>query len=300
MTKEFFKDYYNAIYTMLISTSMLSNTHTLRLLQDCERVVTYIAKAYNMSDDEISYCIKSIKDTCTVSLIADQKAVFSVRGSSEELSDDDILLDLKGEVLLLYNKLARGDVPYVNPIWFDYNRYIPYNPEIRYYEINIASATGDIMTTREAGLMKALGLGCEKDFAEAERRFMQCLYWGDCASAHLLTQLYKLVGNAEKAKLFGELSELCDKFLNGGITVVPAEVKSKYSPEACTEFAYIASIKLDIVYPYKRNEIDFSFLEAFLSDGLDFYQKMRFINDYEKKEWREVTNSSSRPVRLGF
>ncbi len=300
MTKEFFKRHYNALYTMLISTSMLSNTRTEHFFRDSRDVISYIAKAYNLSDDELEYCINAIEGVSSVNLIADQLAVFSSRGGDEELSDDEILVDLKGEVLLLYNRLSKGDVPYVNPVWFDYNRYIPYNPEIRYYEINIASATGDVITTREAGLMKALGLGCDRDYVEAERRFKQCLYWGDNASAHLLTRLYELLGNKEKADLYGEVAELCDRYLNSGITIVPNEVKANYSEAACTEFAYISSIKLDIVYPYKRNEIDFSFVEAFLSDDLDFYQKMRFINNYERKEWREVTNSSTRPVKLGF
>lgn len=300
MTREFFKRHYNALYTMLISTSLLSNTRTEAFFSDSREVISFIAKAYGLNDSELEYCINAIEGASEVNLIADQLAVFSTRGGDEELSDSDILMDLKGEVLLLYNRFSKGDVPYVNPVWFDYNRYIPYKPEIRYYEINIASATGDIIITREAGLMKALGLGCDRDYTEAERRFKQCLYWGDNASAHLLAYLYKLLGNEDKARFFGEVADLCDKYLNSGITIVPEEIRANYSEEACTEFAYISSIKLDIVYPYKRNEIDFSFVEAFLSDELDFYQKMRFINNYEKKEWREVTNSSTRPVKLGF
>lgn len=300
MTREFFKHHYNALYTMLISTSLLSNTRTESFFKDADRVVVYIANSYNMNEDELKYCIESIRTVSTVNLLSDQHAVFSMRRDDEELSDNDILIDLKGEVLLLYGRLSKGDVPFVNPVWFDYNRYIPYSPEIRYCEINKASATGDIITTREIGIMSALGLGCDVDYIEAERRFKQCLYWGDNAAAHFLAHLYRLLGNEKKYKLYSEVADLCDRYINSGITMVPKEVKENYSEEACTEFSYISSIKLDIVYPYKRNEIDFSFIEAFLSDGLDFYQKMRFINSYEKKEWREVTNSSTRPTKLGF
>ena len=71
--------------------------------------------------------------------------------------------------------------------------------------------------------------------------------------------------------------------------------------EAQTYYVYISSIKQDVVYAYDKTAIDFSFVEAITSDSLDYFEKMEYINNYEKKEWKNVTNSSEKPPKkLGF
>lgn len=94
---------------------------------------------------------------------------------------------------------------------------------------------------------------------------------------------------------------MSEKYLKSGYTILPDAVKNLYSKEAQTYYVYISSIKQDVVYAYDKTAIDFSFVEAITSDSLDYFEKMEYINNYEKKEWKNVTNSSEKPPKkLGF
>ena len=85
--------------------------------------------------------------------------------------------------------------------------------------------------------------------------------------------------------------------------VLPKEEKDAYSEEARTYYVYISTIRQDVVYANNKLDIDFSFLEALASEELDYYDRMKYINKYSEKEWKNVTNSSERPKAvktLGF
>ena len=127
------------------------------------------------------------------------------------------------------------------------------------------------------------------------------MFWGDIPSIYYLRRCYELQGNESLTKLFSELAELASKYLRRGLTVIPSSDKDNYSDRALKLYNLISSIKQDVVHAYERYSIDFSFVEAIQDESLDYFAKMGYINNYDKKQWKNITNSADRPARkLGF
>ena len=301
MINDFF-DNYEPFYLMVLSSAIMSNAKTKELEQDASKIIDLIGKAYRLNSPFIEECKQIIMEQLSLlSLTTEQEAIYNNLKNEESCSEADILFDIKNDVLRKVQSLCSHEDTGVNTGWFDYSHYIPYNAKIRYKKINMTSASGNLIATRQAGLMKMLGIGCSKNPQEAIKRFFQCVYWGDIPSAYLLAYAYQQTGNRKQSETYYELAELESVYLNTGCTVLPQEVKSLYSEEAKTNYIYVATIKQDIVYAYNKFNIDFSFLEAIFLDSLDFFDRMRYINNYDKKEWKDITNSSNKPAsHIGF
>jgi|LSQX01.2.fsa_nt_gb hypothetical protein len=295
---------YDILYDMLLCTTIMSNTKVEEFKKDAKQIIQLIGNAYEMSSKLIEqYQNIIIGKLMELELASDRLALYSERNYSTEVSGEDILFDVKGDVLTELQNLSESDRSnfFIKKDWFNYNLYIVYNPSIRFSKIRAASVSGNIIITRQCGLLHLLGIGCTKDMEEAKRRLLQCTLWGDIMSMYLLAYAYKLEGNKEKAKLFYEVAELSEKYLFSGITVLPQVAKEKYSEDACTYFVYISTILQDIIVAHGKTNIDFSFVEAITSESLDYFERMGYINNYEKKEWKNVTNSSERPTKeIGF
>lgn len=301
MIKNIFNNY-EAFYNMVLSTTIMSNVQSTKFKEDSSKIIDFIGKSYKLDKELVCECEELINNKLSsLALVLDQEAVSSCRNVNNEFTDIDILLDIKCDVITKLQGLSEKNNNDINSIWFDYNRYIPYKDSVRFNKINITSATGNLITTRQIGLLRALGIGCEVDLKESIKRLTQCIYWGDIPSIHYLAYVYKLLGDTKNSKIFTELGELSEKYLLAGYTVLPDEVKSHYSQESRTYYIYISTIKQDIVYAYNRNNIDFSFIEAITLENLDYFQIMNFINNYEHKTWKNLTNSSEAPAKkLGF
>lgn len=293
---------YDAFYNMVFSTTIMSNTLSPDLESDARIIIDFIGHAWRFKESLIEHCKYTILDVLSsLSLTADQQAVYRNRKFDDTYSEEDILLDIKGDVLTRLQCLSDMHNAEINPSWFDYSHYKTYQANVRFSKIYTASASGDLLTTRQVGILLALGIGCDKNIEESIHRLTQCVFWGDIPSMFYLAYAYKLAGNEEKSQVFYELAELSQKFLNGGYTILPDKVKNSYSQEAQTLYVYVSTIKQDVVYAYNKTAIDFSFVEAITSDSLDYFGKMNYIDNYEKKEWKNVTNSSRKPPKkIGF
>lgn len=293
---------YDAFYNMVFSTTIMSNTLSPDLESDTRTIIDFIGHAWRFEDSLIEHCKYTILDVLSsLSLTADQQAVYRNRKFDDTYSEEDVLLDIKGDVLTRLQCLSDMHNAEINPSWFDYSHYKTYQANVRFSKIYTASASGDLLTTRQIGILLALGIGCDKNIEESIHRLTQCVFWGDIPSMFYLAYAYKLAGNEEKSQVFYELAELSQKFLNGGYTILPDKVKNSYSQEAQTLYVYVSTIKQDVVYAYNKTAIDFSFVEAITSDSLDYFEKMNYIDNYEKKEWKNVTNSSRKPPKkIGF
>ncbi len=293
---------YSTFYNMVLSTTMMSNTRTPELESDATKIIDFIGRAMRLDDEFIEHCKRTILDDLSaLGLTADQQAVYRSRKFGDSYSDSDVLFDIKGDVLTRLQSLSQINRTEINPSWFDYTHYKTYQADIRFSKIYIASASGNLLTTRQVGILLALGIGCEQDLDEAIHRLTQCVVWGNIPSMFYLAYAYKLAGNEGKSKVYYELAELSQKYLRSGYTILPDVAKKAYSQEAQTLYVYVSTIKQDIVYAYEKSAIDFSFVEAITSDSLDYFEKMAYINDYERKEWKNVTNSSEKPSKkLGF
>ncbi len=298
---EIFKNY-EAFYNMVLSTTIMSNAPTKEFIEDSKAIIDLIGKAYKLEDSLIEQSKILILDKLmALGLSVDQQAVYTSRQYGETYTDNDVLFDIKGDVLTKLQSMCDESNPDVNPNWFDYSHYKTYRAFVRFAKINTTSASGNLIATRQVGILKILGIGCEKSIDEAIYRLNQCALWGDIPAMHLLAYAYLLKGNEEKAKVIDELVEISKIYLKMGCTVLPQEVQEKYSQEAVSYYIYISTIRQDVVYAYDKKVIDFSFIEAITSDSLDYFERMNFINNYERKEWKNVTNSAIKPQRkLGF
>ncbi len=301
MLNSIFKNY-EAFYTMLTATMLMSNTPSGSFKQDCDKIIKLIGDSYGLDENTLENCKTAIyKSLSPISLVVDKNAVYSERNFNSKLCDLDVLEDIKCNVISALERLAKSNVPCINPDWFDYTHYFSYNACVRYEEIKRASAGGNLFANRQMGILLALGIGTELNYEESLNRLIRGAFWGDIPSLKILVHVLKLKGDEEHAKIFDQTASLAQKYLHSGYTVVPEEDKKNYCNEAVTYYVYLSSILQDIVFAYNRHDIDYSFMEAVLSNELDYYKRMYYINNYERKEWKDVTNSACKPTKkIGF
>ena len=293
---------YEAFYTMLTATMVMSNRPSGSFNEDCDAIIDFIGNAYSLSDEVIKSCKECIYvSLAPISMVVDKKAIFSNRQFGDYLNDMDVLNDIKCSVISFLERLSKSNSPSINPDWFDYNHYFSYNARVRYEEIKVAASGGNPVINRQMGLLLALGIGTEKNLTESANRLKRCALWGDLPSIKLLATVYQLQGDTEKASITKEVATLAENYLHAGYTVIPQESAKKYSEQAISYYSLISSILQDVVYALNKHNIDFSFVEAISSDELDYYKRMHFVNNYQRAEWRDVTNSAHNPAKkIGF
>ena len=300
--KEKIFENYEAFYNMVLCTTILSNSKTEAVLKDSKSIIELIGRAYRLDESLIEDCRSTILDSLiTLGLTTDQMAIYSSREFGNEYTDMDTLFDIKGDVLTKLQSIGENKKSDANPTWFDYSHYKTYQANVRFSKINATAASGNLIAVRQVGIMKALGIGCEKDVDNAIKRLVQCVFWGDVPSMYLLSYIYKTIGNNEKSDLFYSLADLCNKYLSMGYTVLPDDVAKLYSDEVKTYYIYISSIKQDIIYALDVKDIDYSFLEVITSNNVDYSKKMNYINNYKENKWKDVTNSAfANTKKVGF
>ena len=301
MIKDVFVNY-EAFSNMVLATTIMSNAQTEEYRADAERIIRFIAKAYNFTDEFTAECEHVILDELSrLGKITDQQVVYAARRADGQYGDMDSLFDIKGDALAAVQAL--GKEAGIREGWFDYRHYQTYQANIRFEKINVASAGGNVIAVRQAGILHALGIGTVKNLDKAELRLMQCAIWGDIPSMLLAAEVYREKGETAKAAVYAEVAAISKDYLYAGCTVIPSFDTNKYSDKAREVYALISSIRQDVVRAYEKYNVDFSFVEAIRSPELDYYKRMGFINNYSKHEWKEVTNASVNPatrVRFGF
>lgn len=293
---------YEAFYTMLTATLVTSNRPSGTFNEDCNAMIDFIGSAYSLSEETLKSCKECIYvSLAPISLLADKKAIFSNRQYTEFLNDADVLNDIKCSVISFLERLSKSNSPSINPDWFDYNHYFSYNAHVRYEELKVAASGGNPVINRHIGLLLALGIGVERNLEESANRLIRCALWGDIPAVKLLAKVYELLGENKKASTVKEIAELSEKYLHAGYTVVPKNALSKYSEVAVEYYSIISSVLQDVVYAFNKQNIDFSFVEAITSEDLDYYKRMYYVNNYQRNEWKDVTNSASNPSKkIGF
>ena len=286
---------------MLLATAVMTNTFSPDAVRDCTDVIDFIGDAYGVSDEYKAQAAEVIlHDLAIVATVQDFTAFDAAKEFDAEYTDFDRYAEVKNEIISMLENLRKNTYLQA-PGWVNYTHYCVYQREMRYRRLREHSVTGDLISTRMEGIFLALGIGCEKDTAAAERKLLQCSLWGDITAARYLARVAKMSGDG-RAVYLSEYAELLDTYLAGGITVLPDEVKAKYSNEACLLYVYTSSIKYDVVYSLGNPKIDFSFLEVIMSD-VPFAEKMTYIDEYERKLWKKCTNSiteAAKSVKIGF
>lgn len=297
---------YNQFYTMLLSTTVMSNVSSMAYQRDMEKVIEYIGRAYRSDEDFITLAKSTILGgkMMGISLLDDRYALNAM--GVEQLEYDELdawqyVLDMKCDAISELHAMAGKKDSMLNEDWFNYSQKIFYQPTARFNKIKASAAPGHVLFTRQTGLLHMLGIGCERDYEKGIHRLSQCVAWGDIPSMYLLAHAYEIVGDRENSDLLYEVASLSEKYLDEGRTIIPKDDECNYSVKARNYFIFIASVKQDVVYGGGVSLIDFAFVEAMQSTNIDNYDRMGYINNYARKEWKELTNTSVRPIkRAGF
>lgn len=299
---ELFKNY-DAFYYALVSCTALSNDYSDAYKKDADKIVDFICKTYNL-DDKTKFQFKdAIFDVLYQAATLSDSAAIKKNEEEAETTEENTLFYLKSTIIEELTNISQtmNFGPYQDRDCFDYQYLKPYQPNMRFSKLNRVASCGIVVATRQIAIMQILGIGCERDLRAAKSRLVSCAYWGDVFSAYLLAELYEMIDDKKNHELWLKAAKLCEKYLYSGCTVLPDDVKQEFGAEVCDEYAIISSILQDVVYANNLIKIDFSFVEAITTDGLDYYQRMRFVNQYAMKEWQEVTNTSAEPMKkIGF
>ena len=293
---------HQAFSNMLFATTLLSNVYSQTFEADSNKIIDFIGKAFHLDEQTIKAAQKLITDDLmTISVKDDVTAFTNAHDYDSKLQELDPFLSMKCDAINIVESLANKASFHINSAWFDYGHYKPYYPEVRFAQLNTVATIGHPIANKVVGLMCFLGIGCEKNVDSAILRMKQCALWGDTACIFLLREMYDESGDKENAKVFSELESLTD-YIKEGRTLIPDEKIGKLDGKTKEFFAYISSIKQDVVLNEQRYFIDYSFVEVVLLPKLDYYKKMGYINFYRDQKWKDVTNSSLNPesTKFGF
>ena len=293
--------YYPAFYNMLIATTLMSNQSDETFDADAKKVIEFIGEAYGMEKEVIEYSKSIILDELVaISTDEDVTAFMNSHNLESKLDDYDSLLAMKCDAIRVAESLAEVNNLNLSPSWFEYSHYKPYYAEVRYRQLSIAATTGHPVANKVVAILTVLGIGCEKNVVSGMYRFKQCLMWSDLPSIYFLKRVAHEEHLHEEEKVYSDLIKLIP-YINEGRTVIPASFSEEISSEAKQLFAFISSIRQDVIINENRRYIDYSFVEVIMMKSLDYYQKLNFINNYRQQEWKEVTNSSFDPSKkIGF
>ena len=292
---------HQAFSNMLITTTLLSNVSSEAFEKDAFKIIEFIGKSFHLEKNLVDFAGKLITDDLmTISIKDDVTAFINAHDFDSKLQELDPLLSMKCDAINIVESVSGKSSFHINPSWFDYSHYKPYYPEMRFAQLNAVAAIGNPIANKLVGIMCFLGVGCEKNVDSAILRMKQCALWGDTACIFMLREMYSEIGDKEETKVFSELEGLTG-YIKEGRTVLPSNETDKLDKKTKELFAFISSIKQDIVLNEQRNYIDYSFVEVILLPKLDYYKKMNYINNYREQSWKDITNSSMNPEnKLGF
>lgn len=296
--------YYPAFYNMLIVTTLLSNQGNDEYDNDCKKVIDFIGHSYEMSDELLDYCKKIILDELVaISTNEDVSAFVNSHTIDSKPEEIDSLLSMKCDAIGVVETLKNIKNVNMSPSWFDYSHYRPYYPVVRYRQLAVAATTGNPIANKVVGILSFLNIGCddkELNIKSAIYRLKQCMIWGDVTSIYFLKFIYSEIKDLKNKKICDDLLKLVP-YINEGRTVLPKSFEENICEDAKHLFSYITSIKQDIVINEGRLFINYSFVEAILSDEINHYAKLGYINNYRDQKWKDVTNSSFDPSKkIGF
>ena len=292
---------YPAFYNMLIATTLLGNKSSSDYDRDAGKIIEFIGKAFFFDEEIIKYCQKMILDELvTISVKEDVNAFINSHNYDTEPEENDSLLMMKCDAINVVESLGEVKNVHLNPDWFNYTHYKSYYPLVRYRQLALAASTGNPIANKATALMLYLGIGVQKTKENRESaiyKLQQCLMWGDSSAAYYLRYIFASEGKEQEAAIYADLMKLIP-YLEEGRTVLPEEKQKEISEEALKLFNIISSIKQDIVINEQRVYIDYSFVEVILMEKIDYYRKLKFINEYRQQEWKEASNSSVKKIGI--
>lgn len=289
---------------MILSTSLLSNNSSIAWKNDSKKIIDFICESYDISKKECNkYKNIIIEEISNLCLLQEYVGLQELKEYDEEYSELDFYYDIKGKILTRIKGISEelSQKGNIYDFEFNYSNYTSYHAPSRFSTILKTATYGNPQLTCQIGIMLATGIGVDKDLETAILRFKQCAYWGYIPAIKYLAHIYKMKKDMDNYKIYSDLYEICLNELFNGITLLNEEKYKKYNKEATNIFSFIASIYRDIVIGFEIPNINFSFLEVIFTDRISNDEKMKYINEYNRSEWKEVTNSTYKSFQtFGF
>lgn len=298
MTTDILKNY-NIFYEMVLLTTLLTNSDNEESDKDSAKIIEFIGRANKSTPQEILDYKKVILEDLRVIATTQDVATFKQMLSDGQIKENAALLQIKSDVIEELNNYERMNVPFLKKNVLDYRNCREYSSFVREKQLEQASISGIICINKIVALCYALGIGVEKDFSKAILRLKQCLMWSDIPSSGYIALIYSLLGDSKNEKLFYELKELLNKYLLGGVTIIPDEDAKSIDKEVIELYNLVSSSMQDVVMN-TTELIDYSFVEILLYDKISYGEKMKHINNYQDGSWKNISNSPFESTRIGF
>lgn len=288
---------------IILYTTLLSNNASEAWEADVKKIIDFICDSYQ-DESKKDYYKLICYDLSNLSSEREYKLLFNKEQYDKNFSDLDVYYDIKGKAIVNIEQLSCRMEKMNLGLYtsFKYDNVNPYNPVERRDALLEASRYGDVELTVMAGLIHAIGIGGKAKLKTARLRFLQAAYWGYFPAFRYAAQISRMLDDSANEKLYNELYHACYRFMTEGITIIPAEYRNEFSPEAANLFALVASLYFDVVILFRLDSINFSFIEVMLLDGISLAEKMRYVNHYNEFKWKDATNGiKSTPLnKFGF
>lgn len=264
-------DNMDAFHAMCLSTTMLASYNSRQFEEDAHKLIDFIGQAYRLPEEMVSEftgCI--LGDMMNIGLVTDYTAVSSREFMTDRDRENIVLYELKGRIL---EEVAQAHAPFPtaadmnqinlirNQMKYDFFHH-PYHPQLRLWQLERLMVGGNVDVVRQVALMKALGIGCQKDSEKSRMLLSECVLWGDEAAVVLLE---RLTGEAVASELT-ELGKLVGTY---------------------------------IIAPKKDPFINLRLAEMLLSDKLPYHGKAELIINYHEKIWKSALTGGKEKT-IGF
>ena len=298
---------YEAFYLMTLSTAFLNSAAFGDFQSDAEKVISFIGKAYGLDKETVSTFSNIILgDMMKIGLVSDYHALSAVENLSEHDIDNLVFYEIKGKALEEVNRSNRRGYFHSNSrlnhdmkAGMKYESFHhAYDAFVRFEGVKLQASYGDVNSTRELGLMYALGIGTKKDTDKAKLHFKRCVMWGDVPSTILMKEILSEEKDEKDAGRYNTLYQLEKKYLEDGVISLPDN--EKVDETVRNDYLCIALIKQYLIVGGKMTEIDVAFLNAILQPDLSVKVRLNYISRYKDNFWKNAVCGTSDKKRIGL
>ncbi len=301
------RNHYEAFYLMTLSSAFLSSADFGDFRNDAKKVINFIRKAYGLDQktaDDFSALI--LGDMMKIGLASDYHALSSFDNLGKSDRENLIFYEIKGNVIEAVHRSNRRGYFHSNPRlnqdmkasmkYESFHHF--YDAVVRFENIKLQAAYGDVPSTRELGLMYALGIGTKPDYEKAKLHLQRCMMWGDVPSTVLIREILREEKDEKGVEWYGSLYRLEKKYLEDGYMNVPDDEDADI--ELRNTYLCIALIKQYLIVQNKMVEIDIAFLSALLRPELSLKTKLNYTSRYKENIWKNAVCTIADTPHIGL
>ena len=298
---------YEAFHLMTLSTTFLNSAAFGDFQSDAERIINFIGEAYKLDHETVNSFLEIILgDMMKIGLVSDYHALSSLENLNENDINNLVFYELKGKVIEEVNRSNRRGYFHSNSrlnqdmkASMKYESFHhAYDAYVRFESTKLQASYGDVNSSRELGLMYALGIGTKKDLKKAELHLHRCIMWGDIPSAILMSRILLEEKDKWNADRYSALYQLEKEYLEDGVIMLPE--CEKVGREVKDDYLCIALIKQYLVVQAKLTEIDIAFLNAIQQPELSLKVKLNYISRYKDNLWKNAVCGVSEKKSIGL